>query len=225
MNPNPLHEVAAWGSDAGSSMPGRQQADLLPEVIPEGQKHRAIVSLAGTIRRRGASREVAFAACRALQSQSRVSDKAIWTRVNSVYDLYPTDDPLIVRAEPEPGGKDRTIRSVDEIRSIRSYAGSDIDFIVPGILAAGTITAITGDSGTGKTTVVAALCAAAIRRQADTPTSGTRSRPGESPSSRARTIRSSGHSRQPRFHYLGRLVRLRTAGAKLADRPRLGGEM
>jgi len=67
-------------------------------------------------------------------------------------------------AEGWPNGKqpetaDR-IHSVSQIRSIRSYASREIDFTVPGILAAGTIAAITGDSGTGKSTLTTAMVAA-----------------------------------------------------------------
>jgi RecA-family ATPase len=55
------------------------------------------------------------------------------------------------------------IRSISEITSIREYAAQKIDFIVDGILAAGTVTAITGESGAGKTTLVTAICSAVER--------------------------------------------------------------
>jgi hypothetical protein len=65
-----------------------QRARNLSEIIPDGQKHDSIVSLIGTLRRKGATKQVAFAACRALQFESPVSDWNIWERVESVYRLY-----------------------------------------------------------------------------------------------------------------------------------------
>jgi putative DNA primase/helicase len=70
----------------------------LPETIPDGQKHNAIVSLAGTLRRRGCTEEVAFAACRALKFESPVSDKEIRVRVEDVYRRYPA----VEWPKPEP---------------------------------------------------------------------------------------------------------------------------
>jgi putative DNA primase/helicase len=61
----------------------------LPQVIPDGQKHDTIVSLAGTLRRRGVSEEAAFAACRALKFQSPVTDEDIRERVRDVFQKYP----------------------------------------------------------------------------------------------------------------------------------------
>jgi hypothetical protein len=61
----------------------------LPEIIPDGKKHHAIVSLIGTLNKRQAPKEAAFAACRALNFESPVSDEAIWERVESCYKLYP----------------------------------------------------------------------------------------------------------------------------------------
>src|ERR1017187_3244377 len=55
------------------------------------------------------------------------------------------------------------MRSVSDVASIREYAAQKIDFIVEGIIAAGTVTAITGESGAGKTTVVTAICSAVDR--------------------------------------------------------------
>ena len=71
-------------------------AQKLPEVIPDGEKHYKIVSLIGTLMRRGAPEESAFAACRALLFESPVSDEAIWERVRDVYRRY---------AETEPRGR------------------------------------------------------------------------------------------------------------------------
>jgi RecA-family ATPase len=61
-----------------------------------------------------------------------------------------------------PGGAPK-IRSISEVASIREYAAQKIDFMVEGIIAAGTVTAITGESGAGKTSVVSAMCSAVER--------------------------------------------------------------
>ena len=55
------------------------------------------------------------------------------------------------------------IKSVSEIPSIRTFAAQKIDFLVEGLIAAGTVTAITGDSGCGKSTFVTALASAVER--------------------------------------------------------------
>lgn len=60
-----------------------------PEIIPDGEKHNTIVSLAGTMRRAGFAQQFAFSACRSLQFASLVSDEDIQERVESVYRLYP----------------------------------------------------------------------------------------------------------------------------------------
>jgi len=55
------------------------------------------------------------------------------------------------------------IRSVAEITSFRTYAAQKIDWIVDGIIAAGTVTLISGESGSGKSTVTSAICSAVER--------------------------------------------------------------
>ncbi len=65
----------------------------------------------------------------------------------------------------EPNCNAPKIRSIADLPSIRTYAAQKIDYIVEGILAAGTITMISGDSGCGKTTFATAL-ASSIERGA-----------------------------------------------------------
>jgi hypothetical protein len=50
------------------------------------------------------------------------------------------------------------IRTVSEVPLLGSFTGIKIDWIVDGLLVAGTITALTGDAGCGKSTVATALC-------------------------------------------------------------------
>lgn len=57
----------------------------LPAVIPDGEKHYTITSLAGTLRQREVPLEAAYAACRALRFESPVSDNDIRERVESIY--------------------------------------------------------------------------------------------------------------------------------------------
>ena len=54
-------------------------------------------------------------------------------------------------SDPERAGP--KIRSIAEIASIRTYAARKIEFVVDGVIATGTVMAITGESGDGKTTV------------------------------------------------------------------------
>jgi len=77
----------------------RSISKVLPEVIPDGKKHDTTVSLAGSVKQRGLPKRAAFAACRALQFESVVSDKEIWERVESVYRLYPCKQHLEVPIE------------------------------------------------------------------------------------------------------------------------------
>lgn len=49
------------------------------------------------------------------------------------------------------------IRSVSEIASIREYAAQKIEYVIDGVLAVGTVAAITGESGGGKSTVATAM--------------------------------------------------------------------
>jgi len=67
--------------------------------------------------------------------------------------LLDSEHPTIHRGE-------RHISSISEIPSIRRYAAQKIEFLVDQILAAGSVNAITGESGAGKTTVVLGMCAA-----------------------------------------------------------------
>jgi RecA-family ATPase len=55
------------------------------------------------------------------------------------------------------------IRSIAEITSFRTYAAQNIDWIVDGIIAAGTVTLMSGESGSGKSTVTSAICSAVER--------------------------------------------------------------
>jgi len=50
------------------------------------------------------------------------------------------------------------IRAISEVPLIGSFEGIKIDWIVEEVLVAGTITALTGDAGCGKSTVATALC-------------------------------------------------------------------
>jgi archaellum biogenesis ATPase FlaH len=65
--------------------------------------------------------------------------------------------------EPSAPNGAPKMRSVSEVASIREYASQKIDSIVEGIIAAGTVTAFTGESGAGKTTLVTAICSAVER--------------------------------------------------------------
>ena len=60
-------------------------------------------------------------------------------------------------------GDEPKIYSISEIASIRTYAVQRIEFVVEGYFAAGTVNLITGESGSGKTTVAAAICSAVDR--------------------------------------------------------------
>jgi RecA-family ATPase len=55
------------------------------------------------------------------------------------------------------------IRSIAEITSLRTYAAQKIEWIVDGLIAAGTVTLISGESGSGKSTVTSAICSAVER--------------------------------------------------------------
>jgi putative DNA primase/helicase len=78
----------------------RMMPAKLPDVIPDGKKHYAIVSLAGTCLHRGLPVDGAFAACRALNFASTVSDQDIWERVRNVYARYA--EPAEKPAAPSP---------------------------------------------------------------------------------------------------------------------------
>jgi hypothetical protein len=61
---------------------------------------------------------------------------------------------MLASLQPEPNqGAGVGIRSIDEIRPIRSYAGTQIEWIIPGVLPVATVNLWTGESGSGKSTV------------------------------------------------------------------------
>jgi RecA-family ATPase len=55
------------------------------------------------------------------------------------------------------------IQSVSDIVSIREYAARNINFLVEGFIAEGTINMLSGDAGSGKTTVASAVASAVER--------------------------------------------------------------
>lgn len=59
---------------------------------------------------------------------------------------------------PAAGHGEPRIRSVAELASIRTYASQPIEFAVDQLIALGTVTAITGESGGGKSTFISAIC-------------------------------------------------------------------
>jgi RecA/RadA recombinase len=65
-------------------------------------------------------------------------------------------------SEPSPSEGPK-VQSISEIASIRTYAAQRIEFLVEGIIAAGTVTLVTGESGSGKTTVATAIASAVDR--------------------------------------------------------------
>jgi hypothetical protein len=70
----------------------------------------------------------------------------------------------IPNAKEVSGGRDGpVIRSVAELATIRTYASQPIEFVVDDLIAVGTVTAITGESGGGKSTFISALCGAIDR--------------------------------------------------------------
>jgi archaellum biogenesis ATPase FlaH len=64
--------------------------------------------------------------------------------------------------DAEDGGPIPTpqIRSIAEIAPVCTYASRGIEFVVEGLIAAGTVTMISGESGAGKTTIVTSMCGA-----------------------------------------------------------------
>ena len=106
-------ELPAWIRQfiTDSTQPGATSGTVsreLPEIIPDGQKHNTIISLSGTLNKRGAPREAAFAACRALNFASPVSDADISERVESIYKRYPQH----VGEAVNPGGRGEPDRAV-----------------------------------------------------------------------------------------------------------------
>jgi len=61
---------------------------------------------------------------------------------------------------PQQEDDSRAIRRVEDIPSLLSVAGQEIEWLIPDILAAGTVTMISGESGSGKSTLTLGLGAA-----------------------------------------------------------------
>jgi hypothetical protein len=64
---------------------------------------------------------------------------------------------------PGSGHGEPRIRSVAELASIRTYASQPIEFAVDQLIALGTVTAITGESGDGKSTFISGICGSVDR--------------------------------------------------------------
>ncbi|HWE52462.1 MAG TPA: AAA family ATPase [Bryobacteraceae bacterium] len=60
-------------------------------------------------------------------------------------------------------GSEPRIYSVSDIESVRKYAAQKIEFLVSSLIAERTVTLITGDSGSGKSTIVTAIGSAVER--------------------------------------------------------------
>jgi hypothetical protein len=70
---------------------------------------------------------------------------------------------LIAGAKPVSRPGPIAIRSIPDVPSIRSYAGVEVVWIWEDVLAVGTVNTITGDAGSGKSTLISALCGAVSR--------------------------------------------------------------
>jgi hypothetical protein len=116
----------------------------LPKIIPDGTKHHTIISLIGTLRKRNMPREAAFAACRALNFASPVSDADIWTQVDSCYQLYP--------AAAGVAGSLVTRRMSD-------IEAKPVSWLWPGRIARGKVSIIAGNPGLGKSQITASIAA------------------------------------------------------------------
>lgn len=55
------------------------------------------------------------------------------------------------------------IKSITDLKPLAAYAGRQIEFVVEGIVAAGTLNVLAGDSGSGKTTLASAICSSVER--------------------------------------------------------------
>lgn len=82
-----------------------------------------------------------------------------WREVRDLFDgpRLKSRSPESKQAARAPDGGGPKIRSIADLPSIRTYAAQKIDYVIEGILAAGTVTLISGESGHGKSTFANAM--------------------------------------------------------------------
>jgi archaellum biogenesis ATPase FlaH len=73
------------------------------------------------------------------------------------------DNPILGQQSATKKDQSTHTRSIDDIASIFTFANREIEYVVDGIIAAGSVCAMTGGSGDGKTTVAIAM-ASSIER-------------------------------------------------------------
>lgn len=99
-----------------------------------------------------------------LASGKGEADIRALVRATEPWTPRPTVEESMTVAQPSDGqAGPPKMRSVTEVESIRTYAAQKIDWLVDGLIAAGTVTLITGESGSGKSTVATAICSASER--------------------------------------------------------------
>jgi hypothetical protein len=162
--------------------PSKGPAKPLPEVVPEGQRHEAMISLAGSMRHRGASGEAIRAALEAENASGRFvppADKDEIARIAADYAKKEAGPSLVRRPQPtttDLSGKSVKWRTAAEVmpsvvsrmldpklRPIGIKTGfPDLDDITEGIHA-GEVTLIGARTSMGKSTLALAIAAHAAK--------------------------------------------------------------
>jgi Bifunctional DNA primase/polymerase, N-terminal/AAA domain/Primase C terminal 1 (PriCT-1) len=135
------------------------KAETVNEVIPQGRRNDQLTSLAGSMRRRGMDAEEIMVALVTV-NQRRCKPPLPAYEVRAIADSVARYEP---KSRPTLEGKSddgRARLTVDTVPSIRSFSNVGIRWVVEGLIAEGTITMISGDSGVGKSTVVTAMAGA-----------------------------------------------------------------
>jgi hypothetical protein len=122
-------------------------------VIPEGQRHSKLVSLAGTMRRRGMEPEEILAALRAVNErrcQPPYSDGELAEIAHSMASYQPAEEPQ-AKATPPPGPA--------QLIALSRVAPERIEWLWAGRIPRGKIGVLDGDPSLGKSTITLDLAA------------------------------------------------------------------
>lgn len=136
---------------------GRGPAEPLPDKIPIGQRDAVLTSLAGSMRRRGASEDGILAAL--TEENGRCAEPLDVAQLKKIarsvarYEPAPVPTPeKPVSASPVPAAAVAVVRRLPDLLALGDDEEEPADWIVRGLFAREVVTGITGKPKSGKTT-------------------------------------------------------------------------
>ena len=124
--------------------------------IPEGQRNSELASLAGSMRRRGMDAAEILPALVALNSR-RCTPPLSGTELRGIADSVARYEAKDVLGRDDTDNSGHRQMTVDQLPLVRDSADVEIRWVWDQLIAEGTVTMLSGDSGVGKSTLATAL--------------------------------------------------------------------